>query len=124
VKPALARIAVLMAVFIAAVGALAAPAAAGPVDPPLPGNCWNEFGTGKTGSTIHISAFKDCAHLNVPQALTLTLETHVCDEQGGGCYWIPWKSGIGNVSYTCPGTYWAMFRNSRLPAKIVWCDPW
>jgi hypothetical protein len=122
VKPALARFAVLMAVLTAAVGVFVAPAAAGPVNPP--GNCWTEFDTVKTGSTIHISAFKDCVNLQVPQGMTLTLQTHVCDEQGGGCYWVPWKSGSGNVSYTCPGTFWGMFRNSRLPAKIVWCDPW
>jgi hypothetical protein len=29
--------------------------------------------------------------------------------------------GIGNVSHTCPGTFYAPFRSSRLRSKIVYC---
>jgi hypothetical protein len=124
-KSILARLAVLTAVFAAvlaaSVAAVATPAAAAPTTPTAI-TCWNEFDTVKIGQTIYASAFKDCTHLSEPQALSLTLQIYVCDEFGGGCFWATWKSGSGVVSYTCPGTFYAAFRNSRLPNKIVYCD--
>ena len=125
-KSILARLAVLTAVltavFAASVAAVAAPAAAAPAAATTAITCWNEFETQKTGQTIHVSAFKDCTHLDVPQSLSLTLQIYVCDEFGGGCFWATWISGSGVISYTCPGTFFAKFRNSRLPNKIVTCD--
>jgi hypothetical protein len=115
----LARLAVLVAAIAAMVAPVAGPAAAQPVNP-TPINCWNEFETVKQGQTITISAFKDCVHLNAPQPLSLSLQIWVCDEDGD-CYWVTWKSGVGVVTYTCPGTFWSPFRSSRLPSKVVHC---
>jgi hypothetical protein len=119
-KTILARLAVLIAAIAATVAPAAGQAAAQPVNPTAI-NCWNEFDTVKQGQTITISAFKDCVNLEVPQALSLTLQIWVCDEIGG-CYWVTWKSGTGVVTYTCPGSFWSPFRNSRLPSKIVYCE--
>ena len=49
----------------------------------------------------------------------ISLEIQVCDQFG--CGWATWTSGVGNVSYTCPGTFYAPFRSSRLRSKIVYC---
>lgn len=119
-KTMFVRIVVLVAAVAAMVAPIAGPAAAEPVIKPLPGNCWNEFDTVKQGQTITISAIKDCVNLNVPQSLSLSLQLDVCDEFG--CAWVTWKSGTGVVTYTCPGTFFGAFRNSRLPSRIVYCD--
>jgi hypothetical protein len=74
-------------------------------------------------SPIRITAIKDCVNYEAPQPLALTLQIHACDEVGGACYWVTWKTGVGTVTYTCPGTFAALFRNSRLPSKIVTCGP-
>jgi hypothetical protein len=114
-----ARLAVLIAAVAAMLAPVAGPAAAQRVNP-TPINCWNEYDTVKQGQTIIISAVKDCVHLDAPQALSLSLQIHVCDEDGD-CYWANWKSGTGVVTYTCPGNFWSPFRNSRLPSKVVHC---
>ena len=120
-KSILARLAVLIAALAASVAGVAAPAPAAPATPTAI-NCWNEFETEKIGQTIYASAIRDCVDSDVPQNLSVTLQINVCDEFGGGCSWVTWKSGYGVVSYTCPGTFWAKFRSSRLPNKIVYCD--
>jgi hypothetical protein len=108
----------LLAVLVVAVAAILAPvsspASAAPVQ------CWTEIDTYKTGQTIVAYAIKDCTHLEAPQNLSLTLEMNVCDQFG--CFWVSWISGSGTVSYTCPGTFYAELRSSRLRSKIVHCS--
>jgi hypothetical protein len=116
----LARVVVLIAAIAAILAPVSAPATAAKAA--TAAQCWNEIDTYKSGETIYAYAFKDCVNLEVPQGLTLTLEIQVCNEWDGSCTWAPWKSGIGNVSYTCPGTFWAPFRSSRLKSKIVHCS--
>jgi hypothetical protein len=92
---------------------VAGPASAGPA--PL---CITEADTYKTNQTIHAYSFKSCDD-GAPVGQSISLEIQVCDQFG--CGWATWKSGVGNVSYTCPGTFYAPFRSSRLRSKIVYC---
>ncbi|GAA1034500.1 hypothetical protein GCM10009557_39370 [Virgisporangium ochraceum] len=114
----LTRLAVLIAAAAAFAIPVSAPASAGPAAV----NCWTEVDTVKPAQTIIATAYKDCVNYEVPQGLTLTLEINVCNEWDGSCFWTPWKSGIGTVTYTCPGTFWAAFRSSRLKDKVVYCS--
>jgi zona occludens toxin (predicted ATPase) len=110
----------IIAVLIAAVAAILAPVSTPASAAPAAAiDCWSTFSTSKSGQTITATAYKDCAHLDVPQNLSLALEMQVCDPIG--CNWVTWKTGVGTVTYTCPGTFYAPMRSSRLRDKIVYC---
>jgi hypothetical protein len=117
-RPALLRLAAGLAVLFAALAAIVVPAAGAASAFPPPPPCFNEIDTYKSGQTIHAYAFKSCD--GAPVGMSLALEIYVCDEFG--CMWATWKTGIGNVSYTCPGTFYAPFRSTRLKSKIVYCN--
>jgi hypothetical protein len=122
-RPAMLRLAVLTAVFVAVFAAFVVPAQRASAAPSVPQACWSEFSTYKTGpgQIVHATAVKDCTTDDAPVNLSVTLESLICDFYG--CFWVPMKSGFGHVTYACSGNYYEDIRSTRLPSKVVRCYP-